>query len=513
MLRLSKVTKSLSLGIPTRPINRCFSNNSAKSDYWRLKGTPNPPLDALEMKGVTIVRSKEDAERVVKVLEENKNRVVAWDTETLDIEVKEQSPVGNGNIICFSGFAGPDIDFGNGPRLIVDNFGERHELVQTFKEYFEDNDYLKSWFNYGFDRHIFYNHGIDVRGFGGDSMHMARLLDPTRGPKSYSLANLTSYYTNEMVNIKTQIIDNMLKEKKLSDSRRDTLKVYQENFMQDHIKTGMSKIFQRRKRLANGELGKTIEMPSILELHTSPEFVANWISYSALDAETTFFLREVLTKELTKFGVRFEGMKNLFDLYVKYWLPFGEILTNIEREGIRVDLNHLSKAEQKATEDLNKLEAKFIDWVKMIQPEAKDFNPGSTQQLQQLLYAPFKRTAVQKAKNLNEDELEVFTRDFAGQEETAEEDSMKSTVKKPRNIDQAMTFPEVREFKVPNLDGEIFEGQKKPLKHKMMKIKGLGIKPEILSASGLPSVDVNALSYLVGNPEKGKYGAAYQHFE
>lgn len=36
--------------------------------------------------------------------------------------------------------------------------------------------------NVAFDRHIFYNHGIDLQGFKGDTMHMMRLLDPSRGP-------------------------------------------------------------------------------------------------------------------------------------------------------------------------------------------------------------------------------------------------------------------------------------------------------------------------------------------
>ncbi len=47
----------------------------------------------------------------------------SWDTETIDIEVKEESPVKNGKILCASCFIGPEIDFGNGPRLFVDNFG------------------------------------------------------------------------------------------------------------------------------------------------------------------------------------------------------------------------------------------------------------------------------------------------------------------------------------------------------------------------------------------------------
>lgn len=54
-----------------------------------------------------------------------------------------------------------------------------------FKDYLEDKRFLKVWHNYSFDRHIFYNHRIDVQGmtsmidirlgFGGDTMHLARL--------------------------------------------------------------------------------------------------------------------------------------------------------------------------------------------------------------------------------------------------------------------------------------------------------------------------------------------------
>jgi len=48
-----------------------------------------------------------------------------------------------------------------------------------FKDYFEDEKYKKIWHNYGYDRHIINNHGIDLKGFGGDTMHMARLVNPS----------------------------------------------------------------------------------------------------------------------------------------------------------------------------------------------------------------------------------------------------------------------------------------------------------------------------------------------
>lgn len=83
--------------------------------------------------------------------------------------------MGKGRIIAASMFAGPQYNFGNGPRVFIDNFGENAGLINHFKDYLENNSYKKVWHNYGFDRHLFYNHGIDVRGFGGDTMHMARL--------------------------------------------------------------------------------------------------------------------------------------------------------------------------------------------------------------------------------------------------------------------------------------------------------------------------------------------------
>jgi DNA polymerase-1 len=47
------------------------------------------------------------------------------------------------------------------------------------------------WHNYAFDRHIFGNEGITPRGFGGDTMHMARLWNSSRTGKGYSLEALT----------------------------------------------------------------------------------------------------------------------------------------------------------------------------------------------------------------------------------------------------------------------------------------------------------------------------------
>ena len=65
---------------------------------------------------------------------------------------------------------------------------------------------LKCWHNYGYDRHILANHGIDCVGFGGDTMHMARLTDPSRPPNQYALATLSDIMLADIEERKQEII-------------------------------------------------------------------------------------------------------------------------------------------------------------------------------------------------------------------------------------------------------------------------------------------------------------------
>ena len=69
-----------------------------------------PPIPS-----VSIIRTADQARRVVSILKNLKDRYHAWDTETIGVDPKIQSPATHGNILCMSCFVGPDIDFGNGP--------------------------------------------------------------------------------------------------------------------------------------------------------------------------------------------------------------------------------------------------------------------------------------------------------------------------------------------------------------------------------------------------------------
>lgn len=78
--------------------------------------------------GVTVVGSKADAERVISIIRKlPKGTYHAWDTETTQIDLETQSPVGHGRVICASMYSGPDVDYGSGPRVWIPNL-DAHDV-------------------------------------------------------------------------------------------------------------------------------------------------------------------------------------------------------------------------------------------------------------------------------------------------------------------------------------------------------------------------------------------------
>jgi len=88
------------------------------------------------------------ASKVVEILFRHKDRVAAWDTETVGVDLKTQGPSsGRGKAICLSAYLGPDVDFGNGPHLFFDNYQDSEGLINYLKPYFEDPGLKKTWHN------------------------------------------------------------------------------------------------------------------------------------------------------------------------------------------------------------------------------------------------------------------------------------------------------------------------------------------------------------------------------
>ena len=311
------------------------------------------PLDE-QVEGVTVVRTKEHALEVLEILQQADPSVFhACDTEVMAIDLKREGPVGNGYVTCLSVYSGPDFDYGQGvgKRLWIDNLDDAQGILQTFKPWLENSLHRKVWHNYGFDRHVLWNEGIDVRGFGGDTMHMARLQDTSRAKNGggYSLESLT----NDLI------------------GRR---------------KTPMKELFGVKRKRKDGTDGLISDVPAVEVMQRDPQHRPAWIEYSAFDAEGTWLLREELQKRLE--NMSWCQGKNLYEYYEMHMRPFGEVLTDMERRGIRVDAkDYLAKVEVQAREDRAKHLATFRKWAESkIGPDGLALNPASSVQLTTFLF-------------------------------------------------------------------------------------------------------------------------------
>lgn len=343
------------------PIGRCFRSQLHLSPF-RQSVNRRSMVRGSKIVGdsVTIVDNCDKAEKVLKIMRAHPEAIWACDTEVADINLKEQGPVGNGKVICASIFGGDHIDFGSGTAIWIDN---TNEVLQSFKGWFEDDHFKKVWHNYGFDRHVMYNEGIDCKGFFGDTMHMARLWDTSRDKINsgggYSLASLTTHF--------------------FEDDKR-------------FIKTPMKDLFGVSRTRKDGTPSKIKELPDLRELQNNPALRNSWIDYSARDAVATWWVRKRLEEKLEKMPWVVDGkaLGSMYDFYQRYLRDFGELLTDMERNGIKVDTQkHLRNAEIQARQERDKYEKMFLEWASAYCIDGRFINIASTSQIQQLLFGHY----------------------------------------------------------------------------------------------------------------------------
>ncbi|XP_014504885.1 DNA polymerase I A, chloroplastic/mitochondrial [Vigna radiata var. radiata] len=390
------------------------------------------------------------AEEVSKMLTTKyRHLIYACDTEVAKIDVKQETPVDHGEIICFSIYCGPEADFGGGKSCIwVDVLdGGGKEILEKFAEFFSDSSIRKVWHNYSFDCHVIENYGFKVSGFHADTMHMARLWDSSRLlDGGYSLEGLTG---DRRVMSRTKL-----------------------NHQKDLIgKVSMKTIFSKKKLKKDGSEGKTSVIAPVEELQRNERIP--WICYSALDASSTLKLYESLKGHLSDMPWKFDGVpvygKTMFDFYNEYWRPFGELLVMMESEGMLVDRAYLESIEKVAKVEEEVAANRFRKWASRYCPDAQYMNVGSDSQLRQLLFGG---TLNRKDSNL--------------------------------------ALPTERIFKIPNVDNVIEEGKKAPKKFRDIKVTSLGynLKTEMYTATGWPSVSGDALKAMAG-----KISADYDFFD
>ncbi|GAX81575.1 hypothetical protein CEUSTIGMA_g9003.t1 [Chlamydomonas eustigma] len=405
----------------------------------------------------------------------DKTRYFGCDTEVAFLDVKTQSPIGHGTVICFSIYGGDDINFNMDPlsrvlkdRLWVDVWPDvktdekghpimimgkvqlkENSVLNAFKGFFENNDIKKVWHNYGFDRHVMSNMGIDCNGFASDTMHMARLLDASRrGRKNYSLENLTDdkeimcYLspTDALPPYNVQNIDTSALMPRIS--RQDVrLQLAEAAAAKPPLRSGsvlvpkvsMKTIFSRPATKKDGTQGKLMVMPEIMDLHNKPEYRFTWIDYSALDAKATWQLREALYRQLKQwpwlvdnhlsdvmalhklhrkepgksaFNVasKFKAPPppTLYEFYLSNWVDFGKVLTDMEAEGMMVNREHLRQAQVAAVADREKAVKTFHEWAKTKVEMAKYMNVSSGAQIRALFYPEFAGNITAAAKSSKE---------------------------------------------------------------------------------------------------------------
>jgi len=302
---------------------------------------------------------------------DGKPRFWACDTEVMDIDVKTEGPVGNGHVTCISIYGGPDVDFGDGPgaALWVDNLGSADGILQEFKGWLEDPSVSKVWHNYGFDRHVVNNENIDVKGFGGDTMHMARLWDTSRMRVAKGEGSSGTGYG-------------------LDDLSRDLIE--DDRF----TKVSMKEIFGIPKLKKDGTPSKVKVLPAIEEIQMNPDSRDAWIQYSARDAIATWWVREEIAAKLRAkpWVVDNKIMGTMYDFYDLYMKDFGELLTDMEANGIRVDTKgHLKEAEALARKEREELKEAFLQWAEENwagpdKSHAREMNIASSAQLQQFFF-------------------------------------------------------------------------------------------------------------------------------
>ena len=129
----------------------------------------------------------------------------------------------------------------------------------------------------------------------------------------------------------------------------------------------MKELFGVPKLKADGTPGKLVELPPVQELQENPmtrtEYrdacashppaagagqaadaasahapssrALRWIEYSVYDAQGTWLLHEELVRRLKEMPWDDQG-QTMYDFYRGYWAPFGALLTDMERNGIKV---------------------------------------------------------------------------------------------------------------------------------------------------------------------------------
>ena len=307
-----------------------------------------------------MVGSESECRELLATLQECSGPV-GLDTETVDVNLDKQGPVGNGRIICWSvaWLAGGVIE-----RRLIPNWDPAHAgYLRILAPWLESAAHPKVGANVlGFDKHIFANHGIVLRGVTSDVVRKSRLAYSSKEVKHDLKSLMRRYLGWAAVDYDTLF----------TRPKRNKPKVYKRT----QVRKGVLYI--------EGEVGtfswtQREFIPLTEVVRDYPQRLEQLIEYATLDAAGPVALEPFLDEQLRKLPAR-QGTN--LDLYQRTWHPFCELLTELEQRGVTLDSQACREGELRARADVERYDQE----VKSYEGVPADINLGSSDQLRELLY-------------------------------------------------------------------------------------------------------------------------------
>ena len=247
-----------------------------------------------------------------------KEKIITLDTETTSLNALEAKILGIS--FCWKKDEAYYINIGQTEKkadLFNQQNEDRKQWLEKLKKIIENKDLTIIGHNIKYDLQVLKNYNIEIKGKIFDTMIASYLLNPEN--RQHNLDALSFYELNWQKINSDDLFEKDIKEKKFSEVNLEKLAIY-----------------------------------------------------SCEDADFTFKLKEILSKKLQK--------NKLEKLFNTIELPLIEILANMERNGILLNVSFLKKLGQDLKKDIKKIVEKIYTLA------GEEFNINSTKQLKEILF-------------------------------------------------------------------------------------------------------------------------------
>jgi hypothetical protein len=282
---------------------------------------------------------------------------------------------------------------------------------------------------------------FSIEGFAGDTMHMARLLEPSRmlepstalerrlkeeAKASADAASSSISLSSSAAAARDDALVELEGMIEAEESQREatmelgfmpgySLEALARDFLRGHkdlMKKPMKQLFGVPRMKKDGSVSKVVVTPATHELHGLGVAVHNgwqarwqqWVQYGVIDAASTWHLYHKLKSALEEkawqpdpvafnYDSRFaESPKNLLYVYNTYLVPFGQLLAHIESRGFEINVQFLKAQLDAAERDRDGHLQHFMSWLRGFMGKggggADDFNVSSDLNRRALLFGP-----------------------------------------------------------------------------------------------------------------------------